>query len=350
MTYEEILSQMQQTYHAHTGFDADRASDIGIRLRVLAQQIALLYEKIDELNRQAFPQTSTGAALERHAECRGLYRKSARQAEGILQFSREFPAQQDTPIAAGTLCATGPQPQLQFVTTADSILPAGQTTIDVPARAVVAGNSGNVAPGAVHLMVSTATGMTGVTNPNSFTGGIDDESDAALRSRLLDAYRNISNGTNAAFYYDIAMGQEDVLSAAVLPRARGRGTVDVVVDCARQDTLDTLTKEYEKRREVNVDVAVLQAGIQTSDVTLLLTPTEDSDFAHISTSCAQVLRLHMDSLGVGQAFLRAHLTSKLLALDGVYNVVIQTPASDIFPASNCVVRAGEVQIERLVIR
>lgn len=349
MTYEEILSLMQDKYCELTGFDADSASDIGIRLKVLAQQVALLYTQMEEVERQSFPQTSTGDALERHAECRGLTRKAAQSAEGVLQFARETAATSDITIAAGVICGTGQDPQLQVETTEDVVLPTGQTKVTVPARACTAGEVGNVAAGAICLMVSAAPGLTAVTNPSPFTGGADEENDDQLRERLLEAYRNIANGTNTAFYYDIAMSHPQVSSAAVLPRSRGRGTVDVAVYCSSQteQTIAELQAELDERREINVDVGVYAATESALDLTVSVAPQTGNEFALIAETCRQKAEDLILSLGVGEALLPARLTALLMQVDGVYNVQVTEPTSDIQPADNEILRPGTITVERM---
>lgn len=350
MEYETILSQMQETYRSLTGFDADGASDIGIRLRVLAEQVAGLYRRLEELGRQAFPQTGTGEALDRHAACRGLRRKAARQAEGVLRFARELPAPYDIPIGAGVVCATRPEPQLQFETAAGGVLPAGETWVELPARAAEAGEEGNVAPGAVCLMVSAASGISSVTNPAPFTGGADEEGDDALRERLLAAYRTISNGTNGAYYYDLALQNEAVSSAAVLPRVRGRGTVDVVVRCpaGAEEAVAVLRETMERAREINVDVAVRAAREQTVNLVLRVAPAEGAGFEMVCGRCREAAEAYLNALGVGQPLLISRLTARLLELDGVYNAAVKTPAGDVIPDGDAVLVPGAVTVERLV--
>lgn len=348
-TYETILADMQQAYREQTGFEADNASDIGIRLRVLAEQVALLYQELEELEQQSFPQSSTGEALERHAECRGLYRKPARPAQGMLRFSRQSPAPVDIPVSVGVICATRSEPSIQFITTADAVLPAGETEVLVPAQAETAGSSGNIAPGAVTLMVSAAAGISTVGNPESFSGGVDAESDDALRTRLLYAYSHISNGANAAFYYDLAMNREGVRSAAVLPRARGRGTVDVVIHSSgeQDEILDGLADEMMHQREVNVDVQVYAATEQSIALTAAVAIDEGADYSTVQAACAAVIRAHIEQLGVGQPLLLARLTRELLDVDGVYNASVQTPAKDIRPLADAVLRPGAIFVERM---
>ena len=56
-TYDEILQRMQETFAQQAGFQADDASDIGIRLKVLAGEIYSACSQAEFLKRQAFPQT-----------------------------------------------------------------------------------------------------------------------------------------------------------------------------------------------------------------------------------------------------------------------------------------------------
>lgn len=351
--YEEILSLMQQRYEELAGFPADDASDIGIRLKVLAQQVYELGGEAEWLRQQVFPQTSTGVYLDMHAETRGLVRKAAQPAQGTLRFSRQSAAANDMVIPAGVLCSTRPDPQVQFETAQSATLPAGQTALDVPARAVDAGRAGNVAAGSVCLMITPAPGFTSVTNPAAFAGGVDEESDEHLRARLLTSYRNISNGTNSAFYYDLAMKQEGVLSANVLPRWRGRGTVDVVLGCASEEGRDAiaaaLQQELGERKEINVDVTVRPAVSHPTDVTVEIAPREGCDFPLLAEACKQALLSHIEGLGVGAPLLLAQAGRELLGVEGVYNYRILAPSADAFPASDHIITPGALSVLRMVL-
>lgn len=344
---------MRARYRELAGFDADAASDIGIRLRVLAAESAALYKKIEELRAETFPQTSTGKYLELHAQTRAITRKPAVAATGTLKFSRETPAYSDILIPSGILCSTRPDPQLYFETVSDAVLAAGETEVEIDACAADAGSSGNVAPDAVCTLISPATGITAVTNASAFSGGVDEESDDALRNRLLSAYQNVSNGTNGAFYYDLAMSRESVLSANVLPRRRGRGTVDVVVTTLSPETQDevvsSLQEELNKRKEINVDVKVLAATRENTVITAEIAVKDGYRFDIVSQSCKDIITEHLNNLGVGKALLLAAVGSRLLSVDGVYNYSIMTPSKDIIPASDSVLRAGNIAVNRMAV-
>lgn len=353
LTYEEIHSSMRARYRELSGFDADQASDIGVRLKILAAETASAYEKLEELRAQVFPQTSSGEYLELHAQGRAITRKQAIAATGMLEFSRETPAYSDIPIPSGVMCATRPEPQVRFETVEDSVLPAGQTRVTVPAVAVDAGAQGNVAASAVCVMISPPAGITGVTNPEPFSGGMDEESDDALRSRLLAAYENISNGTNRAFYYDLAMSYDDVSSVNILPRRRGRGTVDVVIACRSAGTqaelVDAMQDDMNRRKEINVDVRVVAATVDMTAISYELAVKDGYNFELVAEKSREAVRDYVNSLSVGSPLLLAAVGNRLLMVDGVYNYSITSPNRDTIPSSDHVLRAGTISTAGMAV-
>jgi len=342
---------MQTKYRELTGFSADDASDIGIRLKVLAGELSSLYSQMDNLHSQVFAQTATGASLDKHAETRAITRKPAIPAGGTLRFSREMPSSFDIPLPRGILCSTRSDPQIHFETLEDAILPAGETSANVPAAAVEAGGAGNVLSGKIALMITGAPGITAVTNPETFSGGADAESDEMLRARLLSSFANISNSTNRAFYFDAAMSHDDVISANVLPRARGRGTVDVVITChspereagAAADLLDYLAVE----KEINVDVKVYPATHVATDISVEIDVDSGADFRQAADDVRDCIHSFLSALEVGRPLLLARIGREILDVEGVRNYRILAPERDIVPAAASVIRSGSITVERM---
>ena len=339
---------MRSRYLELTGFDADSASDIGIRLKVLAQQAALLYERAEELESQVFPQTSTGEYLGLHAQTRGITRKPPVAADGMLRFRREIAPAHDIPIPAGVICATRQSPGLRFETTQEGILRAGELFADVPAKCMTAGAIGNAAAGSVCVPVAGAVGISHVENPLPFSGGADGESDRELRERLLESYRNISNTTNRAFYYDLAMSMEGVESVNVIPRRRGRGTVDVVVAAASPESaIAALEADFAEKKEVNVDVSVYAASVVYRGFGLQIDPAPDHPYESVEENALEAALAYVSGLRVGEPLLLARLGNTLLMAEGVRNYRITGLASDITPAGTEVIRPGDITISRM---
>ena len=327
-TYDEILGRMTDTFTAEAGFTPDQASDIGIRMRVLAGEIHGLFGQLDWLYRQSFPQTAAGLELEHHAQTRGLTRKNAVQAHGELTFTREEPLWYDVVIPAGTVCSTTGSGGLRFLTTAETTLPSGQLSATVAAQADEGGDAYNVSIGRVTVLITPPPGITGVSNGVAFIGGVDGESDEQLRQRLLKSYSEIPNGTNAAFYRDQALRVEGISTVSVIPMARGVGTVDIYVACDGQAPDPALVTQIERDlaalREICVDVQVLPANLISANVYMTVTPKAGYAMNNVRSDCTQAIQDYFTGLDIGQSALLAGIGQAIFAVDGVKNYTFNT--------------------------
>ena len=69
-------------------------------MALLANQLELLEEELGALRQAADPETAEGEMLDRHADSRGLRRKEAAAAGGVLRFYREEMCIRDSAMAA----------------------------------------------------------------------------------------------------------------------------------------------------------------------------------------------------------------------------------------------------------
>jgi len=115
-------------------------------------------------------------------------RYAGNYSTGELVFYRRFPATVDYIIPAGTkaACPNETGEELEFVTTEQTTLVAGQKTAPAAARCTTRGTIGNVPEGTVNKLIAPITGIEGVNNPQAFSGGTDAESDEELRQRYID--------------------------------------------------------------------------------------------------------------------------------------------------------------------
>lgn len=303
-TYEEILQQMQDKFTELSGYRADDASDIGIRLKVLAGELFSSDTYAQWLRLQMFPQTAQGEQLDYHAQLRGLTRKSAQTAQGLLYFSVEKEAAADLLIPKGCVCSTQGKNPVRFETTKDGTIRKGSKSLYIPAQAVRPGVDGNALPGMVTVIVTPPAGVTDVTNQSSFSGGADAESDDELRLRVMEHIKNIPNGTNRAYYKNAAESFEGVHSAGIVPRGRGAGTVDIYLAgkaSAAGSALVARVQEYmDDAREINVDVRVLPAQVSTMSIYAEVQVRDGYDFDQVSERCKEAVRAYFDTLGVGE--------------------------------------------------
>lgn len=330
-TIEEIYEEMLAVFRRETGAEASAVSDLSVRLYAVAAQVYGLYAQMDWLSRQCFPQTAQGEWLDRHAALRGLERRGAVRAEGNIRFSVSVPAVADLAIPAGTVCATAGL--TRFETTAAATLKAGETSVLVPARAVEPGEGGNVPAGSILAMAVPPVGVGSCVNPEAFSGGTDAEGDDALRQRVLETYRRMPNGANAAFYEQAALSFPEVAACAVLPRARGRGTVDVVVASTAGDPGETLLAElqeyFEQRREIAVDVLVKGPQLRPVAVEAAISVAEGADGEEVCAGVRSAVEEFFSGALLGQDLPLARLNQLIFSQKGVTNCKITAPAADL---------------------
>lgn len=351
ISYESILARMESDFEERAGIKPDHASDIGIRMKVLAAQIFSLCARCDWLLKQAFPQTATGSYLDMHAMTRGLSRQGATKAEGALTFSRDTGLWYDVHIPAGTVCAAPGRQELRFVTTKAARLPAGDLSVTVPAQAEQGGGTYNAAAGTVSAMITPPQGIAYVTNPTAFTGGGAAEEDEALRARLLQDYRLPSNGMNAAAYREAAFQYPGIASVAVLPRARGNGTVDVVVatraGAPEPELIARMNTQMRAQREIGVDLLVRAARVSVLNLELRLAVDGQTDFDAAAEQARAALEGYCLQRQIGQPLYLAALGHALYRVPGIVNYQFVSPGADVAVDEDVWLQAGSITLHRL---
>jgi uncharacterized phage protein gp47/JayE len=152
-------------------------------------------QSLQSLNDDAYLATATGEALDRKAAEKGIQRRPATQATGVVEFSRQTNANSDYVIPSGTVVQTE-DGSVQFRTTEKTTIEAGTTTATANAEAVEGGPDGNLGANRLVAMPSKPTGVGSVTNPdptgdddftdtdgNPLVPGRPRESDRRLRER-----------------------------------------------------------------------------------------------------------------------------------------------------------------------
>lgn len=348
-TADEIYQEMRAVFAERAGFAPEDSCDLAVRLYAAAAQVQALECQAEWVLDQCFPQTAQGKYLDDHAALRGLSRQEAAAAVGTLRFSSKDLPSGDLEIPAGTVCMTAAQ--IRFETTEDAVLQAGSAWVDVPARAVEPGGSGNAAAGSVSLLVTCPVGITACTNPAAFTGGTDAESDEALRARVLESYRRLPNGANAAFYEEQSLRHDGVAAAVAVGRARGIGTVDVYIATAAgvpdQALLDEVQADLQARREIAVDVKVLAPTVKTVDIQAELEVAEGVDFEPVRTAAEAALAGRFTGKLLGRPVRLAELGSILYGVEGVVNYHILSPAADAAADATALPTLGTVQLTRM---
>lgn len=347
-SYEAILRRMREKYEEKSGSPPEDVSDAGLRLQILAGELYRLQARTDWLERQAFPQTACGDQLDLHGAQRGVERLGALRARGTLTFSRYIPLERDLAIPKGTLCATAGDEAVEYETTEEAVLPAGQASVDVPAQAVEAGGGGNAAAGRIGTLVTAQTGLNTVTNQQAFTGGADREEDEPYRRRLLTAYGRVVQCGNAAYYEELALGHPEVASAQTVPREDGPGTVSVYVwgqgAAPGQELLDSLGQEMEALREVGVTVSVKAATAKKVNVGGFLKTRPGAAHAQAEARAKEALAEWFGQRQVGDPVYLGDLSRVILEDPAVCGVTFAAVTKDVPAAAGVIPTLGSVAL------
>jgi uncharacterized phage protein gp47/JayE len=207
-----------------------RFSNLRIAGDVLAQMTSGHYGYLDWIARQSVPFTCTDEFLDSWAALRGVSRKPASRASGVVRFA----AAAGRTIPAGTAIARGDG--ATYTADEDASTVAG--AIDVAVTADDPGAGGNSDVGTPMNLSVAIEGVSGSGSVQSDIGGGGPiEGNDALRSRMLSAYANPPRGGSRSDYLEWALAVPGVTRAWITAGGMGPGTVTVyfMMDDVRAD-------------------------------------------------------------------------------------------------------------------
>ena len=310
--------------------------------------------------------TSTGADLDSWIADFGVTRLPAVAATGTVVFSR-YTALNAATVPVGTLVRTQDGSQTFAVTAspmvaayspvqAGYVLAPGIATVSVPVAAEVAGQAGNVLAGTVGLIVTPTSGIDTVTNPSAFSGGIDIESDAAVRSRFQGFLSSRAQATAQAVAYAVAGVQQGltyVIEENVDPSGAVRpGNFVVTVDdgsgAPSSVLLSAVSQAVSAVRPVGTTFSVQGPSVLSAAVAMTLTLPPGIDHTASVATVTAAVQAYVNRQPVGAALALTRLAQ--LAYDAVpqitnvTDVTINGVATDLIVPPAGVVKAATVVV------
>lgn len=222
-------------------------STLGILGAIWARGLALVWGFLGRYwAKQFFIDSAEAPYLDRRCAPYGIAREGAIPAAGNVIAA----GNNGVVIAAGTLVQTQ-NGTVQYATAAAVTIASGTATVGV--IATVGGANGNQAPGTILQIYTAIAGVlpTVTVDPSGLTGGVDQESDAALRVRGVARQSQPPQGGAWFDYVAWAKSVPGVTRVWVYPLNRGLGTVDVTFVMDGRSNIVPLT----------ADVAAVQAAI-----------------------------------------------------------------------------------------
>lgn len=234
-TYANLLAAML-AYIPNT-YDKRDTAPIPTALGPAAYTLEGFYLTLDQVQQQAFIQMASGESLDYLAVIGGLTRYPASYAVRLGVFNMAVP------IGSRFSTING-ENSINFTVTA-----ATDTEYQYQLTAETAGTVGNEYTGAI-LPINSIPGLTSAQITDIIISGDNEETDAALRARLIEALTDRPFGGNIAAYRTEIMSMDGVGAVQVWPTWNGGGTVkcSVVDDTyapASQTLIDTIQNQID---------------------------------------------------------------------------------------------------------
>lgn len=283
--------------------------------------------------------SSQGADLDSWMAQYGFTRLPAVSASGLVTFSR-FTSTNQATIPVGSLVQTTIG-NIQFSVYADStnsnfngqlnayIIPAGTSSINVPVQAVVPGSAGNAAQGQINAIAQAIQYVDTVTNPNTFSNGLDAESDTAFGARWQLYFNGQQKGTRAAIESAIEAVQGNIDFSIVenvdYAGNSAPGFFYVVIDDGSGNPPDSLVTAVENAVAAvdgyTITFAVYKVVTVNATVSANVAIDPNYDSATVIATATTAVENYINGLQIGQALYYTKLPQVIYdSSPGVLNV------------------------------
>lgn len=287
-----------------------------ILAKVFAAAIHIVYGVLVWLGRMIIVNTAETDWLGKHATEWGLTRKASTFAVGAVIFT----GIDTTIIPEGTLVQN--EAGSEYETTAEGTISSGEANIAV--KAVLPGVDSNFLKDAPldileTTLVSPITGIDSlVLVDGEITGGLDEETDEDLRTRILERIQLQPAGGAEHDYIRWAKEVDGVEDAWAFGNYYGGGTVAVVIKPENPTLVAQVDAYIDPRRPVTAAVTVLDIDPVSVHFDISLDPNDVPTQEAIKTA----LRNLFEDEGVpGGLILWTHITSAI-ASSGVFDYEI----------------------------
>lgn len=232
-TIDQVRQEMVADYESFiseaTGqtVSLERSSVHRMELYAAAAQIYQAMQYIDRQGKQSILKYSYSDFLDNLAIFKGVTRNPATPATTTLRFTLSAERDTATGIPQGTRVSTAGS--IYFSTDVYAEIPAGSTTVEVPATCTVAGTDGNgFAAGELATIVDPIPYVASVTNTTATEGGAEIENDDDLAERVFLAPGAYSTAGPEDGYLYHAKAYSAAIGDVVATSDQAAGTVDIV--------------------------------------------------------------------------------------------------------------------------
>lgn len=335
----DLISRNRSDVLSRLGIDDSlRRSDAEVYARVLSGAAHALYGYLEWMSRQIIYDSAEAEYLERWASIWGVTRKSAAAATGTISVTAET----GSVIPAGSVFQA--LDAVQYAADSDVVITASPTAIFI--TAVEDGAAGNRTAGQTLSLVSPIAGVQPSATASELSGGADEETDDALRSRLISRIQSPPQGGSASDYVTWALKVSGVTRAWCYPLERGLGSV--VVRFMRDDDSDPIpgatavaaVQSYlDELRPATAALTVLAPVAAPLNFTLSVTPSTSKVKAAVEAELADLILREAEP---GGAIPISHVRAAISAAAGEADYLLASPTADVSAATGKIITMGVV--------
>lgn len=311
--------------------------------------------------------TSSGADLDTWVNDFGVFRLAAIGASGYVNFVR-FTGSETTPfipVGATVETADGTQAYAVVADPGNPIYSTGQfgytmpaytTSVTLPVKALAAGYATNAMAGSVSVLTSGLVGIDEVMNPADLLGGVDAESDQALRVRFQFFIASLSKATAAAIIYavkSLQFGAQCTLTEfetyeGVANPGFFYATIDDGSGVPTTELLTAAGAAIQEVRPLTVQFAIFPPVIIYVTVTMRLVSFDGYDHNDVIGNVGIAVRDYINTLQLGESLSYTKIMQVAFNADpGVQDIIeyrLSGGVSDIVAANKNVIKTNQVTV------
>lgn len=193
---DDLDNQQRELFGADVNLN-DKSPN-GIINGILSYTFSKVWELAEKVWHSSHPSQATGVQLDYLTVFFGTQRRRSRYAMVTLKIK-------GTPnytVPFGRLYERSDGNESQYLQMEDCLLD-GSGNGSVDATCVLSGNAGNAPENVINVQVEPDSDVLSVTNDEVAEGGVNEETDEELRTRLASSHSTLGSGTVNAIYADL---------------------------------------------------------------------------------------------------------------------------------------------------
>lgn len=239
--------------------------------------------------------------------------------------------------------------EYRFIVEKEQFIQDYESTCDIEVVAEETGEEYNLPENKIVKSVQHIEEITEITNLKNWIirEGSSEEDDEQFRERVQNWWDELAQLPTGAKYRAIAMNVPGVMNCFVDDlHPRGQGTIDIILigpsGVPSQELIDDVTKEIKKVQGPYDDIQYLKPSTQKVDIAVQVTI---APFREEQTIKAAVEKAIEDLLKTEKGKILTHIyiaeiVKRLMSVDGVNNIVVTSPSTDISTTNKTILQLG----------